>query len=259
MAYIIYIIIFFIHALSSTSLLLQMKNKYLSSTQWKTINSLIKNPTLTPLLRTHINGVIYNSYEKYALNCANEFRRKHYYTSKNINLDELKLYSKVGLYRAINNYNYKYNGSFINYATIYINGELYRGLTELYPLSSIPKSKRRNLQTCKDTNNKLVRLFTKFVSYENNWIFDKYYEKQYYTQYENNNIQKIIYMEYNNHLFQFINNNFDAFAKRVFYYKYDIDFNAIRSNKDISYLMDCSEEKIRQSIIHIKSIIRDFF
>ena len=250
MVYIIYIIIFFIHISSSS---------YLSSSQWKSINSLLKNPSLSLPMKIQINYIMYNSYEKYALNCANEFRKKHYYTCKNININELQLYSKFGLYRAINNYKYKYNGSFINYANIYINGELYRGLTELYPLSSVPKSKRRNLQDCKDENNKLVRLFTKFVSYENNWVFDKYNGDKQYEEQCNDSLQKIIYMEYNNKFLQFIDNNLDAFSKRVFYYKYDIHCNIIRSNKEISKLMDCSEEKIRKSIIHSKHIIRDFF
>jgi len=254
MFYIIYIIIFITNALS-----LQMKSAYLSSTQWKSINSLIQNPSLTPLMRNNIHKVIYNCYENYALKSAIKFKKIHKHTCKNIKLDELKLYSKFGLYRAIENYNGSY--SFTNYMNKYINGELYRGLTELYPLSGISKSNRRNLKGCKD-DNKLVRLFTKFVSYENNWMFDKYYRYQQYQEYEEQNnasLQKIIYMEYKNHLFQFVNNNLDAFSKRVFYYRYDIDYNIVRSNKDISKLMGCSEEKIRQTIIHIKSIIRDFF
>ena len=250
MFYIFYIIIFFSMALS-----LQMKNKYLSENQSKTINNLIKNPSLTPLMRNKINKVIYKYYENYALQSACNFKKNHKNTCKNIKLDELKLYSKFGLYRAIE----KYNGSFsfINYANKYINGELYRGLTELYPLSSISKSKRRNIKGCKDENNKLVRLFTKFISYENNWIFDKYYGKYNYEECYNNSLQKIIYMEDNNNLFQFVNNNLDTFSKRVFYYKYDIDYNILRSTKEISILMCCSEEKVRQTTIQIKNIIGD--
>jgi hypothetical protein len=206
-------------------------------------------------MRNKINKVMYKYYENYALQSACNFKKNHKNTCKNIKLDELKLYSKFGLYRAIE----KYNGSFsfINYANKYINGELYRGLTELYPLSSISKSKRRNIKGCKDENNKLVRLFTKFISYENNWIFDKYYGKYNYEEYYNNSLQKIIYMEDNNNLFQFVNKNLDTFSKRVFYYKYDIDYNILRSTKEISILMCCSEEKVRQTTIQIKNIIGD--
>jgi hypothetical protein len=192
MLYIIYIIIFFI---GRNALSMQMKHGYLSSSQWKSINSLIKNPSLTPSMRYQINKVMYNSYEKYALKSARNFKKLHKHTCRNIKLDELNIYSKFGLYRAIEKYNGSY--SFINYVNKYVNGELYRGLTELYPLSSISKSNRRNLNGYKDKvnnknnndNNKLVRLFTTFVSYENNWIFDKYYGKQNYKQYDNINIQ----------------------------------------------------------------------
>ena len=53
----------------------------------------------------------------------------------------------------------------------------------------------------------------------------------------------------------FINSKLDTFSKRVFFYKYDIDFNSIRSNKIVAELMCCSEEKVRLTLKEIKCLI----
>lgn len=228
-----------------------MKNAYLSSEQWKSINNLIKTPTLTFSMRKKINKIIYNSYQDYADNCAYKFKNIHKYSCKNIKLNELTLYSKFGLYRAIENYNGSF--SFINYAEKYIMGELYRGLTDLYPLSSIPKNERRKKL------NKYDKLFTKFIGCDNYWAFDKYYGSQKNEDYKDSNLDKIIYKDYINELHHFINNNLDAFSKKVFYNKYDNALKLLRNNKEIAKLMCCSEEKIRQTLLFIRSLILEYY
>ena len=227
----IYIIIFFSYVYS-------FKIKNISSEKWKSINNLIKNKNLTPLMRESINNIIYNSYENYALNIAYKFKKRYKYACKNIRLDELMLYSKMGLYKGI----LKYNGSygFINYVSKYINGELYKGITDLYPLSTIPKHLRRKTKVKKE-------LITQFVSYDNFWIFDKYDK--------NKKSEKIIYSEYGVKILR-IKEDLDIFSKKVFDYKYNKEMEEIRSNKKIGELMECSSENIRKSLIKIKNKIK---
>jgi hypothetical protein len=49
-------------------------------------------------------------------------------------------------------------------------------------------------------------------------------------------------------------NNFDPFTKRVYQLKYDYEFNKIRTNKEISVLMSCSEEYVRQKLINSQKL-----
>ena len=52
--------------------------------------------------------------------------------------------------------------------------------------------------------------------------------------------------------------NLDEFSKNVFYYKYDYNFDKIRSNKNISKLLNCSEETIRKNLKKTKTIIKKY-
>jgi hypothetical protein len=113
---------------------------HLNGYQIKMINNLLKNPDLRSLDREKINSVLYIAYEKFAIKKALEFKSVHKYKCTNMQKEEIILSSKIGLFKAIQKYNGKYD--FINYATIYINSELFRLLTDKYSLSSLPKSYR---------------------------------------------------------------------------------------------------------------------
>jgi hypothetical protein len=140
MFYIIYKVICSLLFVALVTALKQNK-PYLSVTQWKTVQSLITNEKTTSEMRDKINTILYKCYEGYAVSSAHKFKQFHKYKCMNINTFELGLYAKFGLYRACK----KYNGSssFISYVDKYIIGELYKGLTDLYPLSSVTKSDRR--------------------------------------------------------------------------------------------------------------------
>ena len=47
----------------------------------------------------------------------------------------------------------------------------------------------------------------------------------------------------------------DTFSRKVFEYKFDADFQVIRSNKHIAELMGCSEEHVRNKLTSIKKLI----
>jgi len=226
------------------------KSNYLSIFQWRTIKSLIQNPGTTYSMKKKINNILYNYYEGWAINKAFQFKKKHNYKLKHISGDELSIYSKKGLCDAIKNYNGK--NSFTNYATIYINGELYKGLTELYPITSIPKSERivKKKYKGKEWFHYKRKLNTKFVG-KDEWLIDKTIDNKIENQLSTEVLDK--YIEFWKKI-----NNIDAFSKRVFEYKYDFLLEKQRTNKHISNLMVCSEEHIRKNLQNtLEKIVED--
>ena len=80
---------------------------YLTKTNYYCIRNLIKNQNITITQREKVNKILYNSFEKWSMKQAYIFKKKHYYKCSRIPTDELILYSKVGLYKSILNYNGK--------------------------------------------------------------------------------------------------------------------------------------------------------
>lgn len=210
----------------------------LSLQQWKLINSIIKHPT-TPLpIKYKISNIIYTKYETWAIHKAYLFKRFHRHKCRNINIQDLILYSLEGLKKASINYNGKF--SFHTYANIYISGQLYKGLTDLQPITNIPKSIRKNKSSViKTVNNYQYKkcLNTLFVSISDYWMFEKR---------QNNN--PCLTLNNNKEIWTILLENIDPFSKKIVEYKFDYFFNKINSNKRIAELMCCSEETVRQSL-----------
>ena len=239
------LIIIFIQCICSLK-----SNNYLSKPQWAKINSLIKKTDIPLVVRDKINNILYTYYEKWALKKAKEFKRFHKHKCINIKLDELELYSKFGLHKATLNYNG--NSSFVNYADKYILGELYNGLTKLHTLTILPESyRKKNIENKKNVKNIPMNVMdTQFVSFDNYWIFDNHYK-----HIENQHLNNIIVNDEQTVLVNYIHSKLDTFSKRVFYYKYDMNFKPIRSNKVIAELMCCSEEKVRVVLKDIHGLL----
>ena len=219
---------------------LQINN--LSNIQWKQINTIISHPKITPILRNKVNQLIYSKYETWAIHKAYVFKKTHRYNSRNINIQDLILYSLEGLYKATTKYNGK--SSFHTYAEIYVNGQLYSGLTTLQSITNIPKQIRKQKEK---TNYKIYKkkLNTQFVGYDDYWIFDKVNlrEKKEKDDEDSKEFIQSFWNEINS-------NSTNAFTRRIFHYKYNYYLDKIRSNKEISIQMSCSEETVRQ---HLKT------
>jgi len=185
--------------------------------------------------KTIISNILFHKYDNWAIKQAKLFRIKHYYKciNKNINLDELIFYSRIGLYKSA--FKYKGYSSFTNYSIIYLNSELNKALNDAFSLSILPKHYRNKN---KKNLTKLEAIRYKKLLYTNptqsNFLLDKYNIKTY-------NYKK--YIDY-----WIIINQFKPFEKRIFYLKFDFLFTKIRSNKEISLLMCCSEEYIRKTL-----------
>jgi hypothetical protein len=142
-------------------------NRYISKQQWEKIKEILHHPGTTPVMKTQLQHQIYNHYHKWAQYKAYQFKRFHRHKCRSISIQELDIYSQRGLYQAIQ----KYNGRsrFLPYVNVFVMGELYRGMTELQPITPIPKTIRRKKTILKQ---KRRRSETQFVG-ENDWIFDK--------------------------------------------------------------------------------------
>jgi RNA polymerase sigma factor (sigma-70 family) len=219
----------------------------LTSQQWKLIKTIINHSKTPNIIKNKISNIIYDKYETWAIHQAYEFKRFHRYKCRNINIQDLILYSLEGLKMA----SQKYNGKtfFHFYAYIYIKGSLYNGLTDLQPITNIPKSIRKNKKNdIKTVNNFYYKklLNTWFVGYNEYWMFEK---KQIF---DDNKDESNLIEIWNN-----ININLDAYSKRVFHYKYNYYFEKINSNKKIAQLMACSEENIRMNLKKSKNILKN--
>jgi hypothetical protein len=205
-------------------------------------------------MRDKINQILYNHYDDWSYLKARDFKHFHRYKCRHISLNELYLYSSKGLMEGI--VNYKCTGTesesmrFLIYVNKYITGALYKGLTDLMPLSSVSKYNRKSTRyELKYTNPFLYKhlLQTKFLGNEH-WRIDYAGDKfRSYREYENPVLVKKFDME--NYMYYWDKiNQLEPFAMRILHYKYSYYFDIIRSNKDVAELMCCSDETVRKSI-----------
>jgi RNA polymerase sigma factor (sigma-70 family) len=216
-------------------------HKYLSKTQWSLIDRLLINPN-TPLEhKIKIHEIIYKYYEQWAFTKAYQFKQLHQYKCKHITIFELNNYACYGLHKSIKKYNSFYKYPFNQFAEIYIHSELIKAITDLHPISRIPKYERKKGYGTTKNNSKKSKI--QLIG-ENEWILDKLTMGK---QLENLPFDNLLY----NNIFIEIwlkINELDSFKKRIISLKYNFFFEKIRSNKEVSELMGCSEEWVRQNI-----------
>jgi len=215
----------------------------LSNNQWQNIRSLLLHPKTTIPMKKQIENILFTKYQTWTIHQAYLFKRYHRHKCRNINIEDLILYSLQGLQIAVK----KYDGSsyFHTYVNKYILWQLYQGLTDLQPITILSKSIRKSSLKNGNRNQYKKLLNTQFIGFDHYWIFEK---KQ-----ELNSLEKERNID---ELWE--NIELDIFSKRVFQYKYDMFFNKnkIRSNREISELMCCSEETIRMNLKKSREILK---
>jgi len=230
------------------NLLILSQCLHLTKYQFNLINNLIKNNNLSITKREIINKILFCAFEKLSIKKAIEFKKYHYYKCKDININDLIISSKFGLFKSIKKYNG--NSNFIYFSNIYIQSELLQTLTKHFSLSLIPKKlriKNKTNYSPLEIKNYKKLLNTRLVSNSNQWQFDKL--KTINIDLNNiNSLDKLALYEYNVEFWNKIN-SLSPFHKKILHLKYDFEFNKIRTNKLISELMCCSEENIRFNLI----------
>jgi hypothetical protein len=223
----------------------------LNNYQYTTIMKLIRNNSLSPLQREKINIALYKSHIDYSEKRALIFKKKHGYTCNKISNDEMKFYGKMGLYRAIQKYNGQTN--FTYYSSLYINYQLIDAVTDAYSLSILPAYKRargkKNMTKEQSTyyNNMLnVNTFGDKDFLLKSINLNKEKQHEYYNMYKTKKIWDFV-------------NNMEPVLKKVFYLKYDSDFNIQRNTKQIAELLEYTEANVRLLQKKIKIEITDWF
>jgi RNA polymerase sigma factor (sigma-70 family) len=215
--------------------------KFLSKTQWSLIDRLLINPNTTTYHKDKIYNILYKYYEQWAFTKAYKFKQLHQYKCKHISIFELNNYASYGLYKSIKKYNSLYKYPFDQFAELYVHSELIKAITDLHPISSIPKYKRKKGYSTTKNNSKKSNI--QLIG-ENEWIFDKLTKGK---QLENVPLNSQAYNDIFIQIWLKIN-ELDTFKKRIMSLKYNFFFEKIRSNKEVSELMGCSEEWVRQNI-----------
>jgi len=222
---------------------------YLTLNQWTIINRILINPKHTPIQKQQINTLIYKHYEIWSINQALNFKKLHNYKCKSIPKSEINLYARMGLYKAIINYNPEKlkNISFAVYALIYIRSELYKSITELHPITNVSKYIRRKSLKSKSKNNETISINPnpQILHIFQQDIFDKYRKKNYIEKHEYHSCKE---------LWQKIDYDIPVSStiKRTIQLKFTYDFLKKRSNKEIAEIIGSSEETVRQQINEFK-------
>ena len=108
------------------------RNNYLSTIEWKKINTILNHNESSPELHKKVKNIIYNYYEKWAFSTAYSIKKKYWKECRLIQYDELKLYAYIGLRKSILNYDSNKISIFTDYAIKYIYDEVYNGIYPRY-------------------------------------------------------------------------------------------------------------------------------
>jgi hypothetical protein len=129
--------------------------------------------------------------------------------------------------------------------------ELYHGITELQPITNMKKRERKMSlnQKIKNKINVVTNRNTYFVG-SNEFMFDKIMHKK-----KINNLNENDYIELWNKIKSLENSDF---TKKVLQLKFSFEFNKIRTNKEISELLCCSEETVRKNILKITNNLTEY-
>ena len=213
----------------------------LTSYEWTLIKNILINPSCTSEIKEKINSILFEKYKTWTVNQVYVFKKKHPHLCKNVQTNELKIYSLEALSRVIQDYKPQY--PFHSYLEKYIMWNLYKGVSALQPLNRIPLYKRTSKKYLQFRKENQIKIEPLFIGFDDSWQIENKESVQ-------NNIEN--YRKYEDDIEEFfikankINNNRD---KQIFYYKfyYDLGYK-IRSTVDVAKYMCLSEETIRKSI-----------
>jgi RNA polymerase sigma factor (sigma-70 family) len=231
---------------------------HLTLNQVNMINSLIKSNALTQEQRSKINGLMYHSYEKWAIKKAIDFKLLHRFKCQNIAINDLILSSKFGLYKAAQNYNG--NSSFPYYSEMHIKNELLKTLTKHFSFSKVPRTfrtKNKTNFTTDELRNYRNLLHPELISYSDYWKFDEFligdaehYDVAYNLIKKEEEQEKIMYI-------WSVVSEFEPLSKKIFYLRFDSRLNIIRSNKEIARLLGYTRSYVEIILSQCMQNLRD--
>lgn len=198
----------------------------LTNLQLMRINRLMMDPEL-PIRNKHLlENTLYKNYEEWALDMGKKFKKLHYYKCRHIPSDEIDLYSRIGLLNAVRCYRpSKETSMFHLFAKHHISGKLYHGMTQMSPITNVSQKKLRNKGTVYERATHESYVLERKSPHPNDITHDSQI------------------------LWSHIEDTCEPFTRRCIMYKFDYEFSVLRSNREVSQLMECSEETVRTSIL----------
>ena len=188
------------------------------------LNRCLMMPDIPCRTRHLFEAILYRRYESWAIKIGSNFKKQHMYKCKHIPYHEMSIYSRMGLLNAIRCYRpTKETAQFHLYAVHHIRGQLYKGMTDLSPITNVSKKSLRNAGTTYQRADHHYEMLSNRSCRPDNSSLD---------------------------LWEYIAETADPFTRRCITYKFDYDFNTIRSNQEVAHLMDCSEETVRKNILN---------
>jgi hypothetical protein len=223
---------------------------YLNNDQYYQIIKLVRNKKLLPNQRKQINSVLFKSHNNYAIKQSLLFKKKHFYKCNRIPKDEIILYGKTGLLKAVE----KYNGmtNFTYFANLYINYELKNAISDAYSLSILPRHIRKKSK--KNYTQQQMEEYIKLMEVDLRNNVNHWKDKNIET--DSSIFSKIEIQDRQKKIWDFINKLEPSIA-RYANLKYNYEFQEIRSNTEISHLMCCSLETVRKKKNLFKSSMID--
>jgi len=191
----------------------------LNNAQWGSINHILKSKSTdvqTQRIQRITRDIIYDSYNAWAVKQAYLYKLHHENICRNIRIDDLSIYSRIGLYKATQKYNPYKCGLFTKYASIYVRGEMYRGVKVL-----IPKMIEFEYADITNINNNILY---EDMTYSISHKLREWRETHNITHFENHCIIK----------------------------KYMVAGKRPRSNAEVAKRMGCSEELVRVAVNKIR-------
>jgi hypothetical protein len=198
-----------------------------------------------------IHQVLFQHYRHKAYQTGWEFKQKYSILCRNIPTNEIKIYAAKGLLNAIKTYNPNY--SFSKHMNLYIKNQLYIGLSDLQPLTPLPKSFRLS-KKWKNENSKIYKKLTNTILVgDDYYLYDTIKRKQI-----NSSVTHLENISKYQPLMEIrgIINNLDIEYQQIMNYKYNFYMQKIRNNSHVAQLMCCSEESIRKKLLIIQNIIQ---
>jgi len=142
---------------------------------------------------------------------------------------------------------YNDTSQFLNYVGKCVDGGLYTGLTELYPITILPKNIRKQKRTIK--NRYLYKNILDTIFLSNDVIGE--HPKVNINRNNDNLFSKYEYIE----LWNEINKHFPSLVKKIMQLKYSYEFDIIRTNKEIAELLGCSQQKVITNIQKARNLL----
>lgn len=213
---------------------------YINTNQWKMIDNSIRyykrlesKDYLEP-----IYNFIYKNHHKWTIKFTNNFIEKNNFYLKQSQQNELYIYASKGLLKAINNYDGY--GNFYSYSKIYMNGELYKGISDVGPIRLLPHHYRVS-KKWRNKNKEHYEKYNKPIDRRVNW---------------HSSCISNINVDTKSDILSVVN-DLNCDERLLFSLRYDEKMDKKYTLKQISDFYGCSQETVRNRMKSIHDKIKE--